>query len=558
MEMYDALKCPEEEISVSTTTYSPPSSTLQDYEPKVIIKNPQKMMEDILNSISVADVEVDSNRLDAEAQQKMDFDLMMGDQPAATSDDDKKILLKLSEKKETFPKKPKKKSEQLKVKDDEQMQGDAPAEESPVTNGESDSALITTTDRQRRDANSVETTTLNELSTTTELPAETTNIEDLSSSISSTELTTAEQITTTAITDETTTKFIVQGHPLHMSQAIFKEPILPDVNNTHERIEIGESEDRFIPPMLLVKAKLATTTTELVGNEKETTIDASTDQTLIIDVTDINEKSSSSAPLKEEVSSEISINESQLTTEISSSSSENLITTIESSEKPILLEKRNDPRLGLKTVTTTIPVTTITQQYSTIQSSPIVTILEDLITSTDSSSSSSNIDESSSHESSSVFSITTEEIVETTSIPVDTSDTPNPEAETISSINKIDEATVEKLVALPIFTSKSANEKSSQPSSTSESVVKQTTPKNLPETNKSTTTMRNDINAYHQSEDSSREEESHERHYQEHHHYDENNFSNAENFQPYKPNRHRTIAKEHHHGPGFAIGKILG
>lgn len=549
MEMYDALKCPEEEISVSTTSFSSPSSTLQDYEPKVIIKNPQKMMEDILNSISVTDVEVDSNRLDAEAQQKMDFDLMMGDQPSTMNEDDKKILLKLSEKKETFPKKPKKKSEQLKVKDDEQMQGDAPAEEThSVTNGENEATLITTTDRQRRDANSVETTTTNvELSTITELPAETTNIEDLSSSVSSTELsTTAEQITTTAITDETTTKFIVQGHPLHMSQAIFKDPILPDVNNTHERIEIGESEDRFIPPMLLVKAKLATTTTELVGkDEKETTIDASTDQTLIIEVTDTNEKSSSSAPLKEEVSSEISINESQLTTEIPSSSSENLITTIDSSEKPILLEKRNDPRLGLKTVTTNIPVTTVTQQYSTIQSSPIVTTLEDLITTTDSSSSSSNIDESSS-----VFSITTEDIVETTSISVDASETPNPEAETISSIVKIDDVTVEKLIALPIFT----NEKSS---STIESVVKQTTPKNLVvTTNKSTTTMRNDINAYHQ--ETSREDEE-DSHHQEHHHYDENNFSNAENFQPYKPNRHRTIAKQdHHHGPGFAIGKILG
>jgi hypothetical protein len=185
-------------------------------------------------------------------------------------------------------------------------------------------------------------------------------------------------------------------------------------------------------------------------------------------------------------------------------------------------------------------------------------MLEELITTTDSSSSSS-IDESSSHESSSVFSITTEEIVETTSISVDTSDAPNPEAQTISSIKKIDDATGEKLIALPISTTEAE-----KLSSTSESVVvKQTTPKTLVEAhnNKSTAEMRNDINAYHQSEDASHEEEegSHEQRQHSEHHYDENNFSNADNFQPYKPNRHRSIAKQdHHHGAGFAIGKILG
>lgn len=537
--MYDALKCSEEEISESNisamTTYNPQSSTLQDYEPKVILKNPQKMMEDILNSISVADTEVDSNRLDALSQQKTDFDLMMGDQPGATNEDsDKKVLLKLTDKKDIFPKKPKKKSEQLKLKDGEQMQGDAPAIES-------ESTLITTTDRQRRDANSVETTSTNgELITSTELPTEATTFDDLSSSTLSSELpTTTEHITTTAIIEETTTKFIVQGHPLHMSQAIFKDPILPDVNNTHERIEIGESEDRFIPPMLLVKAKTSTTTTTEAFTKDEKTNDASTYHTLIIDTTDIFDKSSSVASIKEEFSSDNLINETQLTTEIPTSSESLISATVENNENPILLEKRNDPRLGLKAVTQSHPLAT-TQQHTTTQSSPIVTVLEDLTTTTDSSSSSiSSIDESISYESSSMFPFTTEQILETTFIPVDTSDTPNPEGQTISSMMKIDDVKVEKLIALTISTTEANLEAHN---------------------NKSTTTMRNDINAYRQNEDASHEQEevSQENRHQGNH-YDENNFSNAENFQPYKPNRHRTIARqEHHHGPGFSIGKILG
>lgn len=528
MEMYDALKCPEDEISSTTVSLSTTTVSSQDYEPKVIIKDPVKMMEDILNSINVADVEVDSNRLDeVEAQKKMDFDVMMGDQPSEAVDEDKKTLLKLSDKKETFPKKQKKKSEQLKVKDDEQMQGDAPAEEA---NAEQN--LITTTDRQRRDANLIETTTANLEISTTELPVETTSVDDLSSSISSSELpTTVEQIT-----EESTTKFIVQGHPPHMSQAIFKDPILPDVNNTHERIEIGESEDRFVPPMLLVKAKTTTTTTTegIVKEDKESTIDASTssstDQTLI-DVTDIIEKSSEApAQLKEET---IEV-EVQTTTE---SQSENTITPLVTSEKPINIEKRNDPRLGLKVTSTGMN----TQQSSTIVS-------DELISTTDSSSPSS-IDESSL-----ASAVTTEEIFDSTSVSPDTSETSIVEAETIATLIKIADA--EKLVAAPLFVS------DTQPSTVE--IVSTTTPKSLEIThNKSTTAMRNDINAHHQSDDSSEEEEDsrehHHPHNEHHEHHDENKFSNAEDFQPYKPNRHRTISKpDHHHGPGFSLGKILG
>ena len=71
--------------------------------------------------------------------------------------------------------------------------------------------------------------------------------------------------------------------------------------------------------------------------------------------------------------------------------------------------------------------------------------------------------------------------------------------------------------------------------------------------------MRNDINAYHQNENISQDEEEEEENAHESHPHVENNFSNADNFQPYKPNRHRSITKtDHHHGAGFSVGRILG
>lgn len=534
MDLYNALRCSDEEIVIATTTIITTKSTTEEVEaePKVIIKNPQKMMEDIFDSLN-SDVVIDSNRLEeTNVEHKVDLDLMMGDQPIASEDEpeDKKILLKQPEKKEFYAKKSKQKSEKLKVKDDEPMMGDAPVEEIVhSTDDIEQSTFIPTTDRQRRDANLLETTmSTTDASSTAESTESSSNVEESSS----TELppsTPTEQQMTTTVTEEATTRLYVQGHPLHMSQAIFKEPIQPDVHGTHERIEIGESEDRFIPPMLLVKAKLTSTTTEVILTSTADTA-SSTDQT-IVDVTDITDENStlSATTQKPEMSNDIPSNETQAT------QLENTITTVVASEKPILIEKRNDPRLGLKAATTST-------QIIMSSTSEVTTVSEELTSLAAESTFESGI-------------TTTEEtpvteLSDTSSVAV--SDTFKPlEALVTASTSHHDEA--EKLILLS--TTAVAVEQTVEPSTTiisspSPIALKQTTLK-TPEINKSTTTMRNDIDAYHQTEDVSHEEDESSEHYQ-------NNFSNADNYQPYKPNRHRSIKPENHHGPGFSIGKILG
>lgn len=159
MAMYDELKCPEELTTMSPTeitTVEFSSTTTEEIRPEVIIKNPQKMLEDVFDNIE-ANMEVDSNRLDVDDAKK-ELDLMVGDQPAADTSEDKKVLLKLPEKKEVYTKKSKNSKKDSKSKDsvldDEPMMGDAPAEEvhdEHLTTVSSKSD-ISTTDRQRRDA----------------------------------------------------------------------------------------------------------------------------------------------------------------------------------------------------------------------------------------------------------------------------------------------------------------------------------------------------------------------------------------------------------------------
>ncbi|XP_070491738.1 serine-rich adhesin for platelets [Chironomus tepperi] len=562
MDMYNALKCPEEEI-LSTTqaaeeitvetskldTQVTASTTLkadEEIQPKVIIKNPQKMMEDIFDSIDM-NVDVDSNRLDDSDSQKMDLDLMVGDQPIPDDDEsDKKILLKLPDKKDIFKKKSEKMKEKLKAKDDEMMMGDAPADDVHSTTENSElptSTIIPTTDRQRRDANLiVETTTsINDISASTTNDASTT--EELSTF--STELpqpSSTEQITTPA-TEEPTTKVFVQGHPLHMSQAIFKEPIQPD--GLHERINFSDS-DVFIPPMLLVKAKFTTTTS--TGTEHSTASDIvvtsssnpSTEQSTIVDVTDIADDSSTAIEMTttKAENNEISLNETAQAMQV-----ENTITTVESSEKPIMVGKRTDPRLGLKeavpTTTTTTSTVQTTEQITTIISSDIpssTTESEELTSTTDESSSST-------------FEITAESSPSSTIIDESESSSVSELATTTLQSSGSAEKLIDLSTTTIISSSPSAAIKVSE----------------LP-VQTSTTVMRNDINAYHLQSDISEISEpiargslndSNEN--QDNHHVD-NKFSNSDyDYQPYKPNRHRTLSKhDQHHGPGFSLGKILG
>lgn len=388
MDVNNSLKCPEEdydgeststiivttsveasklstELAFATTTTA---TTVEEIQPKVIIKNPQKMMEDIFDTIDV-NGEVESNRLDESSRaHKMDLDLMVGDQPMTDEmvEENKKEVFKQQqqEKKEIFPKKSAKLSKEKSsktIKDDEQMMGDAPAPEIHSTEFEQSTTYPATTERQRRDANLIESSTVDTSSSTdTSTPTA-----DESSSFS-TELpssllsssTTSEQMTT-FVTEESTTKIFAHGHPLHMSQAIFKEPIQPDINNTHERIDFGDAEDRFIPPMLLVKAKFTTTTSsgEAISTMKaeHSTTDVvatslSTEQNTIIDTTENGDESTT---MKLD-SNEIPLNDSSAATQL-----ENTITSVTASEKPIMIGKRNDPRLGLNSGTTTTSTTTI-------------------------------------------------------------------------------------------------------------------------------------------------------------------------------------------------------
>lgn len=539
MDLYNALRCSDEEIDITSTITTTTILTTDDAEPKVIIKNPQKMMEDIFDSLN-SDVVIDSNRLEeTNVQHKVDLDLMMGDQPMPSEDvqpEDKKILLKQPEKKEFFAKKSKQKSEKLKVKDDEPMMADAPAGEVHSTDDTEQSTFIPTTDRQRRDANLLETTmsTADASSTVESTESTTSNGEELSSTELPPSNPTAEQQMTT--TEESTTRLYVQGHPLHMSQAIFKEPIQPDVHGTHERIEIGESEDRFIPPMLLVKAKLTSTTTEVISTSTSDTA-SSTDQT-IVDVTDIiDENATTSTTQKSEMSNDIPMNETQPT------QLENTITTVFASERPILIEKRNDPRLGLKAATTSLPLTSTqiiissTAEVSTI-SEELTSIAESTLDSGITTTDETPVTDLTDAGSSVAVSDTLKPLE--TFVTASTSHHEEAEKLILSSTTVVVEQTVEPSPTIII----------SSPSPLA--IAAKPTTLKTPEINKSTTTMRsNDIDAYHQTEDVSHEEEESSEHYQ-------NNFSNADNYQPYKPNRHRSINNEHHHGPGFSIGKILG
>lgn len=565
MDMYNALKCPEEEIlstissltSLSTEeitvetsskldTQVTASTTLkadeEEIQPKVIIKNPQKMMEDIFDTIDV-NVDVDSNRLDDSDPHKMDLDLMVGDQPMPEEEADKKILLKLTDKKEAFKKKSDKIKEKLKAKDDdEMMMGDAPAED--ITSTTENSEISTS---PKHDANLIAeatTQTINDMSTFITSNDASTTEESSSISTESPQQSTEQNIPTTS-TEEPTTKIIVQGHPLHMSQAIFKEPIQPDVNNTHERINFSDS-DVFIPPMLLVKAKFTTTTS--TGTEHSTMSDVivtsssavsspeSADNTENVDAesTTIVE-STTIKPENNEISS---LNDTAQATQV-----ENTITTVESSEKPIMVGKRTDPRLGLKdammSASTTTIVASTTEQMTTVISSEIpssTTESEELTTTTEENSSSSG-----SSISSSTFEITAESSPSSTLI-IDETENTEIATTTLQASNGSPEKLIADLSTTTIITS---------PSQTSE----------IPT---STAMMRNDIDAYHhQNGDVSDfsehiETEGEGESSEDDHHHLENNFSNAD-YQPFKPNRHRTLSKQdHHHGPGFSIGKILG
>lgn len=560
MTMYDELKCPEEQTTTTATetTTVDISRTTEESRPEVIIKNPQKMLEDIFNDVET-NIEVDSNRLDV-VDAKKELDLMVGDQPVPDAVEDKKTLLKISDKKEIFSKKMKnskkeKMSKEVTPMDDEPMMGDAPAEElhdeHSTTTATKHESL--STDRERRDV--METTLAADAKISTETPSSPQSdatIDDFVSTSILTEVTTEAQQVTTVVTEETTTKFIVHGLPMFHSQVIFKEPIAVD-NGTNERKDDGNSYDHFIPPMILAKIRTtATKSTEGATEEaRETTTDiaasvtteSTSDGQTVTEATE-DDKNVTSKPTE---TNEISINEIASVTQLETTPQ---LTSI-ASERPIMIEKRNDPRLGLNVAETTtqVPSTVANSQISTTELSSSTTEESTVVTDVSSPSVSyeSSVSEISTTESQTELSETSEsssnEASSTTMSEVFT--TIQPETTTEESTQTVGENVetfqVEKKRIRPL-----ASDASSRPA------------------NKSKAPMQNDIDGSYLHSDHN--DPSHELHehsdnddsFEQHQHL-ENSLNNAEDFQPYKPNRHRSITHpDHHHGPGFSIGKILG
>lgn len=607
--MYDELKCPEEMISTSTEgttieiterTTIIESTTTEEYHPEVILKNPQKMMEDIFNSQTIHDEEndmqINSNRLETPESKKDDDDLMLGDQPIAQETEDKKTLLKKSEKKEIYTKKNKLNKKETKSKEiiveDEQMMGDQPASEH-----ETSSNIALTTDRQRRDINSETTiatdvTTMQKDEITTKLDEETTTTVPITS-------TTLAPLTTT-LAEELTSKHIAAGHPLHQSQAVFKDPVPIDlngshiaaghplhqsqavfkdpipveiINGTHDRKEVNPNEDHFIPPMLLVKARFTSTksTEGITETEIDSTTQLSTSPFSALEpstdgqtVTEVSQESNNSTAELKETNNEIPSQNTEVVPTL----------PVAFSEKPILLEKRHDPRHGLNTITTTTAAATTfelttasilleekkmislfeereltTMSQTTEQSSTSVT--EQSSTETQTFSEVSVTQESSSESSTSTAEpkIELEKLIEsTTVIPLIVSPSTVP---IMSSTPITIEITTLKTPEITTTTSTTSSKSTPIPSM---AIVLKAAP------------MKNDIDLktpfQHNIESHEINNEMNNEHdddNNEHEHNSENNFSNIEDFQPYKPNRHRELSKQDvHHGGSFSIGRILG
>lgn len=579
-------------------------------EPKVLTVEKLSFDDDVILPLA----EINDNQLDVDT--KRNDDLMMGDQPAEDSEilpsaltpaaakieDDKKFLLKQSDKlkKDIEPKKKSTKKEQLKVKNEEEhMMGDAPAaEEIPTTDGrqrrdadETTQPMLATTEEIIVSSSTIQSTDLSTTEDATTVTVDTVEIStEIPETTSTIQSTTA---TSTTTTEQPTTKFIVQGHPLFHSQTVFKDPI-PQYNpeNTNanlERKDVGNTDDHFVPPMLLVKSRFQAKASEHDEQAKDTTTEIVTESNYEFNMTDINDDNStdvndlssvdfttlSSTTLADE-------NNSASSTTPSPSNSTTAAEAVEDSSKPIKVDKRNDPRLGLNAVkTTSKPALTTVESYSTSPEEPedvssstteessSVTEMEqqqeevETMSSTDSSDSETTIlnveipsttetNEASTFATAAADSLIVTNEAATTIAEEKSTVSPTTEnaVEILSSTAKHDESPVAALIE--------SSTSAKQIETTSEQVtVPSTTSK--PKPMKPTATIaqqfNNEINDHYHGE---LETESAEEDEERPHKHVENNLNN-EDYQPYKPPRHRSITnKDHHHGSGMRIGQILG
>jgi hypothetical protein len=308
---------------------------------------------------------------------------MQGDQPVELEEDTKKELKKtlkqaekkLSLNKKNSDKKMEKQKKSVSESDDDIMLGDQPMIQGQMENASTDTitttTLASTTDRQRRDTNvsenaSTVATEVEETSSNDVNSIGSSTLNDISTS-TSTEKTTEVPTTPTTV-EGTTTKHIAAGFPIHMSQAVFKDPpvLFDQLNSTHSpRKDLNANDDHFIPPMLLVKARFTPTKPHV----EETTFEiGSTDSTKEI-TTELNAETSAGAD-EADVSS--------VSTE--SANVENAGTTETQTEKPILIEKRHDGVLIKKepeitTVTSTAASVVTSEATQSVQTEEITTTI---------------------------------------------------------------------------------------------------------------------------------------------------------------------------------------
>lgn len=657
------MKCPEDLQSTSetaiTSTESEISSqkveTTTERRPIVIMKQPEKMLDDIfnihsvnsindLNAINVMDaiksindeeteMQINSNRLEVpsakQTNQKLDVDeFMQGDAPAVDTDKLNQKKPEISEKKDLYPKKQKLNKKLAKAKDmemaasshDDVMMGDQPMNDQPTEHVETSkneelTTLTATTDRQRRDSSSMEHSSSEPSNTASPVTEELTTIVEVTT-----------QLETTIAPELLTTKHIVAGNPTHLSQAIFKETVYenstsenfnPHIvagnpthlskgvfkesiyesttpNNTHRK-DIATNDDHFIPPMLLVKTRFVSTSKgpHVETTETETTTDLASSSSAMPDETTLSGEASSGSPI-EDVNNKLE----ELNVSTTQKSVEEVQTADSLGNNQIMIAKRTDSKVPLratsipssveqktveshttteeilttpKELQTTVKVdqTTMTEEPTTIvpvEAIPEKSPIEPTHTEVVKSEAIKVVEQPK----------TTEEIPTTILIQTTHSETTEaaatqevPSTASPKMAEKIVEIsaahTVTEGTKLPTtLTSLPINQINTEVSSTPANkmnkveVISTTLAPHLVGDEKMENTEDNSLTGHHV--DTMHElHESHEAHS----HEDErenNNFSNSEDdYQRFKPNRHRKLQKDDHHNHhGSYIKKVLG
>lgn len=336
--MFEELKCPEEMTTVEEIT-----STTETNQSPVMLKNSIAMLDDIFDRHDITINEDDINQVNFNRLEMPE-----------------KILSNTKRSKNFDPV-------------EEMMMGDQPVEDT-LTN----STIAETT----APATLISDISENEINDTNETSAN--PAENLSTTLS----TIVE--TTTAFVTEPVTKHISAGHPIHLSQAVFKDPpLLYDQLNSSTNVSrkdlrgANEGNDHFIPPMLLVKARFVPTkpqievttmeiestgtdslTTESSNNLTSVELQSSVDTTEADGITIAPNTNSSNTLISEETASQNSVDLTSIASTVGST--ESIVT-----EKPILLNKRNDGKLSLvkKLILPMITTSNILSVTPTIQKS---------------------------------------------------------------------------------------------------------------------------------------------------------------------------------------------